>query len=178
MRKKKDIPVIENFEITGVAAEGKSLGRWNDLVVFVPYGAPGDVIDLKIDRKKHSYAEGHIERLVKPSELRVEPMCEHFGLCGGCKWQHLPYEYQLQCKQQQVVDAMERIAKVPIPAINPQRQPTTATSWNSRSRTSVGSRASSSTAAWSSLTAMRRVSTSPGPLTRCWTSSAAGCRTS
>ncbi len=119
MRKKKDIPVIENFEITGVAAEGKSLGRWNDLVVFVPFGAPGDVIDLKIDRKKHSFAEGHIERLVKPSELRVEPMCEHFGLCGGCKWQHLPYEYQLQCKQQQVVDAMERIAKVPIPAINP-----------------------------------------------------------
>ena len=119
MRKKKDIPVIEGFEITGVAAEGKSLGRWNDLVVFVPFGAPGDVIDLKIDRKKHSFAEGHIERLVKPSELRVEPMCEHFGLCGGCKWQHLPYEYQLQCKQQQVVDAMERIAKVPIPAINP-----------------------------------------------------------
>ncbi|MBR2083543.1 MAG: hypothetical protein IJ879_02785 [Muribaculaceae bacterium] len=119
MRKKKDIPVIENFEITGVAAEGKSLGRWNDLVVFIPFGAPGDVIDLKIDRKKHSYAEGHIERLVKPSPLRVEPMCEHFGLCGGCKWQHLPYEYQLQCKQQQVVDAMERIAKVPIPAINP-----------------------------------------------------------
>ena len=119
MRKKKDIPVIEGFEITGVAAEGKSLGRWNDLVVFVPFGAPGDVIDLKIDRKKHSYAEGHIERLVKPSELRVEPMCEHFGLCGGCKWQHLPYEYQLQYKQQQVVDAMERIAKVPIPEINP-----------------------------------------------------------
>ena len=118
-KKKKDIPVIENFEITGVAAEGKSLGRWNDLVVFVPFGAPGDVIDLKIDRKKHSFAEGHIERLVKPSVLRVEPMCEQFGLCGGCKWQHLPYEYQLQCKQQQVVDAMERIAKVPIPAINP-----------------------------------------------------------
>ena len=106
MRKKKDIPVIENFEITGVAAEGKSLGRWNDLVVFVPFGAPGDVIDLKIDRKKHSFAEGHIDRMVKPSPLRVEPMCEHFGLCGGCKWQHLPYEYQLQCKQQQVVDAM------------------------------------------------------------------------
>ena len=89
-KKKKDIPVIEGFEITGVAAEGKSLGRWNDLVVFVPFGAPEDVIDLKIDRKKHSFAEGHIERLVKPSPLRVEPMCEHFGLCGGCKWPSTP----------------------------------------------------------------------------------------
>lgn len=118
-RKRKDLPVVENFEITGVAAEGKSLGRWNDLVVFVPYGAPGDIIDLKITRKKHSFAEGSIARMVKPSELRVEPFCEHFGLCGGCKWQHLPYEFQLQCKQQQVVDALERIAKVEIPEINP-----------------------------------------------------------
>jgi len=116
--KRKDIPVIENFQITGVAAEGKSIGRWNDLVVFIPYGAPGDVIDLKIDRKKHSFAEGHIVRIVQPSSLRVQPQCAHFGVCGGCKWQHLPYNYQLQCKQQQVQDAMERIAKVPIPAIN------------------------------------------------------------
>lgn len=118
-RKRKELPVVDNFEITGVAAEGKSLGRWNDLVVFVPYGAPGDIIDLKITRKKHSFAEGSIARMVKPSEMRVEPFCEHFGLCGGCKWQHLPYEFQLQCKQQQVVDALERIAKVEIPEINP-----------------------------------------------------------
>ena len=102
-----------------MAAEGKSLGRWNDLVVFVPYGAPGDVIDLKITRKKHSFAEGNIVRLVHPSQLRVPPVCEHFGVCGGCKWQHLPYDYQLQCKQQQVVDALQRIAKVEIPPINP-----------------------------------------------------------
>ncbi len=118
-RKKKEYPLIENFEITGVAAEGKSLGRWNDLVVFVPYGAPGDVVDLRLTRKKHSYGEGQIVRMVQPSALRVEPFCEHFGLCGGCKWQHLPYEYQLRCKQQQVVDALERIAKVELPAINP-----------------------------------------------------------
>ncbi|MBQ0120225.1 MAG: 23S rRNA (uracil(1939)-C(5))-methyltransferase RlmD [Bacteroidales bacterium] len=118
-RKRKVLPVVENFEITGVAAEGKSLGRWNDLVVFVPYGAPGDIIDLKVTRKKHSFAEGEIARMVKPSDLRVEPFCEHFGVCGGCKWQHLPYEFQLQCKQQQVVDAMERIAKIEIPEINP-----------------------------------------------------------
>ena len=74
---------------------------------------------VKITRKKHSFAEGVIDSLVKPSELRVEPMCQHFGTCGGCKWQHLPYDYQLRCKQQQVVDALERIAKVPLPAISP-----------------------------------------------------------
>ena len=119
MGKKKNLPLLEDFEITGVAAEGKSLGRWNDMVVFIPYGAPGDVARVRITRKKHSFAEGVIVDLVKPSELRVEPMCQHFGVCGGCKWQHLPYEYQLQCKQQQVVDALERIAKVPIPAISP-----------------------------------------------------------
>ena len=102
-----------------MAAEGKSLGRWNDLVVFIPYGAPGDVIDLRITRKKHSFAEGQIARMITPSPLRVEPFCEHFGVCGGCKWQHLPYESQLQYKQQQVVDALERIAKVEIPPINP-----------------------------------------------------------
>ena len=119
MGKKKNLPLLEDFEITGVAAEGKSLGRWNDMVVFIPYGAPGDVARVKITRKKHSFAEGVIDCLVKPSELRVEPMCQHFGTCGGCKWQHLPYDYQLRCKQQQVVDALERIAKVPLPAISP-----------------------------------------------------------
>lgn len=118
-RKKKDLPIINNFEITGVAAEGKSLGRWDDLVVFIPYGAPGDIVDLKITRKKHSFAEGQIARMVTPSPLRMEPFCQHFGVCGGCKWQHLPYESQLQYKQQQVVDALERIAKVEIPTINP-----------------------------------------------------------
>ncbi|MBO7608773.1 MAG: 23S rRNA (uracil(1939)-C(5))-methyltransferase RlmD [Muribaculaceae bacterium] len=118
-RKKKPLPIVENFEITGVAAEGKSLGRWNDLVTFVPYGAPGDVVDIQITRKKNSFAEASIIRMVKPSEMRVKPICEHFGVCGGCKWQHIPYDKQLQYKQQQVVDAMERIAKVEIPPINP-----------------------------------------------------------
>ncbi|MBP5689135.1 MAG: 23S rRNA (uracil(1939)-C(5))-methyltransferase RlmD [Muribaculaceae bacterium] len=117
--KKKNLPLLEDFEITAVAAEGKSLGRWNDMVVFMPYGAPGDIANVKITRKKHSFCEGVIQDLVKPSELRVEPMCQHFGVCGGCKWQHLPYEYQLRCKQQQVVDALERIAKVPLPEITP-----------------------------------------------------------
>ncbi len=117
-RKRKELPTVEGLEITGVAAEGKSIARWNDLVVFIPYGAPGDVADVKIDRKKHSFAEGHIVKLVKPSNDRVEPFCEHFGVCGGCKWQHLPYAEQLKYKQQQVADALQRIAKVPLPPIN------------------------------------------------------------
>ncbi|MCX4289583.1 MAG: 23S rRNA (uracil(1939)-C(5))-methyltransferase RlmD [Duncaniella sp.] len=118
-RKKKELPLLENVEIIDVAAEGNSLARVNDFVVFVPFGAPGDVADVKIDRRKRSYAEGHIERLVRPSEIRVEPRCEHFTLCGGCRWQHLPYSFQLDCKQRQVKDAMERIAKVEIPEITP-----------------------------------------------------------
>lgn len=118
-RKRKALPVIEGVEITGVAAEGKSLARVDDMVVFIPYGAPGDIVDVKLDKKKKSYAEGHIERMVKPSDMRCEPFCEHFGVCGGCKWQHLPYEYQLKCKQQQVTDALERIAKVELPEVSP-----------------------------------------------------------
>lgn len=118
-RKRKELPLLEGVEITGVAAEGKSLARVNDMVVFIPYGAPGDVVDVKIDKKKHSYAEGHIVNIIKPSEIRQEPFCQHFGVCGGCKWQHMPYSEQLKHKQQQVKDAMERIAKIPIPEINP-----------------------------------------------------------
>lgn len=118
-RKKKERPLLTDIEITGVAAEGNALARVDDMVVFIPFGAPGDVADVKIDRMKRNYAEGHIERLVKPSDLRVEPRCEHFTLCGGCRWQHLPYEFQLRCKQQQVQDAMTRIAKIPIPEITP-----------------------------------------------------------
>ena len=118
-RKKKERPLLTDIEITGVAAEGNALARVDDMVVFIPFGAPGDVADVKIDRMKRNYAEGHIERLVRPSDLRVEPRCEHFTLCGGCRWQHLPYEFQLSCKQQQVSDAMTRIAKIPIPEITP-----------------------------------------------------------
>ncbi len=118
-RKRKELPVLPAVEITGVAAEGKSIARVNDMVVFIPFGAPGDIADVKLDRKKHSYAEGHIDRMVSPSPIRIEPRCSHFTVCGGCRWQHLPYEYQLQYKQQQVVDALTRIAKVPLPDISP-----------------------------------------------------------
>ncbi|MDE5595306.1 MAG: 23S rRNA (uracil(1939)-C(5))-methyltransferase RlmD [Muribaculaceae bacterium] len=118
-RKRKPLPVIEGVTITDVAAEGNALARVDEMVVFIPFGAPGDVADIKIDKKKKSYAEGHIERLVKPGEIRVEPRCEHFGVCGGCRWQHLPYEFQLKCKQRQVTDALQRIAKVELPEISP-----------------------------------------------------------
>lgn len=122
-RKRKPLPLLEGFEITDVAAEGNAIGKLETpgghLAVFVPYGAPGDIADVQIDRKKSSYAQGHIVRLVKPSEIRVEPRCEHFGVCGGCRWQHLPYERQLEFKQKVVYDALTRIAKVELPPLNP-----------------------------------------------------------
>ena len=111
--------MLTDVTVSDVAAEGQSLARVNDMVVFIPFGAPGDVADIKIDRKKRNYAEGHIVKLTHPSEIRIEPRCGHFTLCGGCRWQHLPYDYQLQCKQRQVKDALERIAKIELPEINP-----------------------------------------------------------
>ncbi len=118
-RKRKELPILENIEITAVAAEGKSLARIDDMVVFIPYGAPGDIVNVKLDRKKHSYAEGHILSLIKKSPDRVEPVCQHYGICGGCRWQHLSYGQQLEWKHRQVTDALTRIAKVKLPVIRP-----------------------------------------------------------
>ena len=118
-RKKKPYPILENITITDIAAEGKSLVRINDLVVFVPFCVPGDVVDLQIKRKKHSYAEAEVVRFIKYSDKRTEPMCEHFGICGGCKWQNLPYKEQLAFKQQQVHDQLTRIGKVELPEFRP-----------------------------------------------------------
>ncbi len=118
-RKRKDLPVLENVTITDVAAEGNALARVDEMVVFVPYGAPGDVVDIKITKKKKNYAEGRIARMVKEGEVRVAPKCEHFTLCGGCRWQHLPYNFQLECKQKQVADCIQRIAKVDAPEVSP-----------------------------------------------------------
>ena len=114
-RKKKELPLLERIEITGVAAEGKALARVNDLVVFVPFVVPGDVVDLQVKRKKHSYAEAVAVKFHEYSPLRSEPFCKHFGVCGGCKWQCLAYEHQLKYKQQQVYDALKRIGKVELP---------------------------------------------------------------
>lgn len=111
--------MLPNVEIIDVGAEGNAVARVDDMVVFVPFAAPGDIVDVKIEKKKRSYAQGRIERMVKPSDVREEPRCEHFTICGGCRWQHLPYPVQLRCKQQQVADALQRIAKVDCPPISP-----------------------------------------------------------
>ncbi len=118
-RKKKPLPLLEKILITDVAAEGKALARVDDLVVFAPYVVPGDVVDLQVRRKKHSYAEAEAVRFHERSPLREEPFCQHFGTCGGCKWQCLKYEEQLRYKQKQVVDALTRIGKVELPEVMP-----------------------------------------------------------
>ncbi|MBQ6085553.1 MAG: 23S rRNA (uracil(1939)-C(5))-methyltransferase RlmD [Bacteroidaceae bacterium] len=118
-RKKKSLPVLENILITDVAAEGKALARVDDLVVFVPFVVPGDVVDLKVLRKKHSYAEAVAIRFRQFSEKRAQPFCPHFGVCGGCKWQILPYEEQLRYKQKQVMDNLTRIGKLELPSCSP-----------------------------------------------------------
>ena len=118
-RKKKPLPLIEGVKIEAVAAEGKSLVRVDDMVVFVPFAIPGDIVDLQVTKKKHSYAEAEVVRIVEPSPDRIEAVCPHFGVCGGCKWQMLPYPLQLKAKQQQVVDALTRIAKVELPECSP-----------------------------------------------------------
>lgn len=117
--KKKNLPLFHDIEITGVAAEGKAMTRIDNCVVFVPYCVPGDIVDLQITKKKHSFMEARVERFVKLSEVRTEPRCRHFGECGGCKWQILPYEQQLAYKQQQVVDNLTRIGKLELPPISP-----------------------------------------------------------
>ena len=114
-RSKKPLPLLEGVTIEAVAAEGKCLFHWNDLVVFVPFCVPGDVCDIQIRRKKHSFAEGEVVRFVEYSKVRAVPFCKHFGVCGGCKWQNLPYEEQLKFKQQQVFDQLHRIGKVELP---------------------------------------------------------------
>ena len=118
-RKKKPLPLLEGVTIETTAAEGKCLFHWNDLVVFVPFCVPGDVCDVQIRRKKHSFAEGEVVRFIAYSKVRATPFCEHFGVCGGCKWQNLPYEEQLRMKQQQVYDQLTRIGKVELPEFRP-----------------------------------------------------------
>ncbi len=118
-RKKKPLPTLEDVEITDVAAEGKAIAKVDGLVVFVPYAVPGDIVDLRLTRKKHSFAEAEIAAIKRPSEKRVAPFCKHFGVCGGCKWQCLPYEEQLRYKQKQVTDVLQRIGKVELPELEP-----------------------------------------------------------
>ena len=117
--RKLDI-VLENVTIENVAAEGKAIAHTEDgMVVFVEFAVPGDVVDIQVTRKKKAFMEGRIIRIVKPSDRRLEPFCEHFGLCGGCRWQPLPYDIQLAAKQRQVYDQLTRIGHLTIPEITP-----------------------------------------------------------
>lgn len=116
---KKSLPIYTDIEITGIAAEGKALTRINDLVCFVPYTVPGDIVDLQVTRKKHSFMEARVLNYKKLSPTRCEAVCPHYGTCGGCKWQILPYEEQIKYKQQQIVDNLTRIGKVELPEISP-----------------------------------------------------------
>lgn len=118
-KRKKQLPLLESVTITDVAAEGKAIAKVDGMAVFVPYAVPGDVVDIQLTRKKHNYAEGKVVDFVSYSENRVEPFCEHFGICGGCKWQMLPYDLQLKYKQKQVADNLTRIGKVELPEISP-----------------------------------------------------------
>ena len=118
-RNKKPLPLLEGVVIEAVAAEGKCLFHWNDMVVFVPFCVPGDVCDVQIRRKKHSFAEGEVVRFREYSNVRATPFCAHFGVCGGCKWQNLPYEEQIKFKQQQVKDQLTRIGKIELPEFRP-----------------------------------------------------------
>lgn len=112
-------PLLENVEIKKIAAEGKSIAYIDEKILFVPNTVPGDIVDVQVTRKRKSFLEGFVVKTHKLSELRTPPFCPHFGTCGGCKWQNLPYEMQLQFKQQEVIDNLERIGKVALQNISP-----------------------------------------------------------
>ena len=118
-RKKKELPLLEKVTITDVAAEGKAIAKVDDLVVFVPYVVPGDVVDLQVKRKKNKYAEAEAVKFHELSPVRAVPFCQHYGVCGGCKWQVLPYAEQIKYKQKQVEDNLRRIGKIELPEISP-----------------------------------------------------------
>ncbi|MHB9141201.1 MAG: 23S rRNA (uracil(1939)-C(5))-methyltransferase RlmD [Paludibacter sp.] len=118
-KNKKPHPIFENVTITDIAAEGKAITRINDLIVFVPFVVPGDVVDLQVTRKKSNFMEARAIKFHSYSEQRCEAVCQHFGICGGCKWQILPYPEQIRYKQKQVVDNLTRIGKIELPEISP-----------------------------------------------------------
>ena len=118
-RNKKPLPIYENVKIEDCAAEGKCIAHVDEKVVFVPFVVPGDVVDVQVRKKRKNYCEAEVVRLVEASSLRVAPMCPHFGVCGGCKWQILPYAEQLRMKERQVFDQLTRIGKVELPPLRP-----------------------------------------------------------
>lgn len=119
MKKIKQPQFINNIEIIDAGSEGMSIAKPEEKVVFIPFGAPGDIVDIQVFKKKSNCFDGKIVNIVKESDKRVKPVCQHFGLCGGCKWQHLDYQWQLYYKQKQVKDNLDRIAKIEYPEITP-----------------------------------------------------------
>jgi 23S rRNA (uracil1939-C5)-methyltransferase len=117
--RKKELPILEKVRMTDIGAEGNALARVDNLVVFVPMLIPGDLVDIKVIKKRKKYLEGRVVKFYEYSPDRIEPRCIHFGVCGGCKWQHLPYHLQLQYKEKQVRDNLIRIGKINLPEINP-----------------------------------------------------------
>lgn len=109
-----DKKFLQNIQVIDIAEEGKGVGKSDDLVIFIDKAVPGDIVDVELLRRKKKFYEGRIQNLVKPSEHRTEPFCQHFGVCGGCKWQHLNYDAQLMFKQKSVSDALQRLAKVDV----------------------------------------------------------------
>lgn len=119
MGRKKELPLLEKVKITDIGAEGNALARVDNLVVFVPMLIPGDIVDIQVIKKRKKYLEGRVIRFHEYSPDRITPRCIHFGVCGGCKWQHLPYDFQLKFKEKQVRDNLMRIGKIQLPEINP-----------------------------------------------------------
>jgi 23S rRNA (uracil1939-C5)-methyltransferase len=119
VRKRKANPHLENIKIVDLAAEGKAIAKVDGKVIFVPFAVPGDLVNIQVTKKRKSYMEGFITAYHELSPLREEPFCKHFGVCGGCKWQILPYSMQLELKQKQVVDQLTRIGKLTLPEVNP-----------------------------------------------------------
>jgi len=116
--RKKELPLLEKVRITDIGAEGNAVARVDNMVVFVPMLIPGDVVDIKVIKKRKKYLEGKVLRFHEYSPYRIKPRCIYFGTCGGCRWQHLPYHQQLHFKSKQVSDSLTRIGKVEIPEVN------------------------------------------------------------
>ena len=119
MGRRKEFPLLEKVKISDIGAEGNAVARVDNLVVFVPMLIPGDIVDIRVIKKRKKYLEGRAVKFHEYSPDRIEPRCLHFGVCGGCKWQHLPYILQLQYKQKQVKDNLTRIGKIDLPDISP-----------------------------------------------------------
>ena len=114
---KKILPILENITVIDASSDGQAVGRMDEVVIFIKDAVPGDVVDVQVTRKKNKFREGKAIKIHTYSDKRTEPVCSHFGTCGGCKWQNMKYESQLYYKQKQVTDALTRIAKIELPEI-------------------------------------------------------------